>query len=76
MQAKANAKKTTDVFISSLRAIKNASKLGRGVGLDNIHAFKKSLFRKRCVSKKLSNRHYFYLVQKTMEKVFKNTWII
>ena len=65
-QAMADAKQTTNVPIPPFlqdASYKNAQKLGRGVGLDNIHAFKNHYSGKKCMPKELSNRHYFQLTQ-------------
>lgn len=40
---------------------KDAYKLGRGVGLDNIHSFKNHYSGKNCMPKELKDRHYFHL---------------
>lgn len=40
---------------------KNANKLGRGIGLDNIHAFPNHYSGKKCMPKELKNKHYFKL---------------
>ena len=71
MQAMEDAKRTTNVPIPPFlqdASYKNASKLGRGVGLDNIHAFKNQYSGKACMPKELSNRHYFQLAQMGNEK--------
>ena len=70
-QAMADAKQTTNVPIPPFlqdASYKNAQKLGRGVGLDNIHAFKNHYSGKKCMPKELSNRHYFQLTQMGNEK--------
>ena len=70
-QAMADAKQTTQVPIPPFlqdASYKNAQKLGRGVGLDNIHAFKNHYSGKKCMPKELSNRHYFQLTQMGNEK--------
>ncbi|WP_396136149.1 AAA family ATPase [Faecalibacillus faecis] len=70
-QAMADAKQTTNVPIPPFlqdASYKNAQKLGRGVGLDNIHAFKNHYSCKKCMPKELSNRHYFQLTQMGNEK--------
>ena len=67
----ADAKQTTNVPILPFlqdASYKNAQKLGRGVGLDNIHAFKNHYSGKKCMPKELSNRHYFQLTQMGNEK--------
>ena len=40
---------------------KNAYKLGRGIGLDNIHAFPNHYSGKNCMPKELENKRYFKL---------------
>ena len=40
---------------------KNAYKLGRGIGLDDIHAFPNHYSGKNCMPKELQDRHYFKL---------------
>ena len=70
-QAMADAKQTTNVPIPPFlqdASYKNAQKLGRGVGLDNIHAFKNHYSGKKCMPEELSNRHYFQLAQMGNEK--------
>ena len=70
-QAMADAKQTTNVPIPPFlqdASYKNAQKLGGGVGLDNIHAFKNHYSGKKCMPKELSNRHYFQLTQMGNEK--------
>ena len=70
-QAMADAKQTTQVPIPPFlqdASYKNAQKLGRGVGLDNIHAFKNHYSGKKCMPEELSNRHYFQLAQMGNEK--------
>ncbi len=47
---------------------KNAHKLGRGVGMDNIHAFPYHYSGKKCMPEQLSQRHYFDLSQMGNEK--------
>ena len=40
---------------------KNAYKLGRGIGLDDIHSFKNHYSGKNCMPEQLKNRKYFKL---------------
>ena len=47
---------------------KNAYKLGRGIGLDDIHAFPNHYSGKNCMPKKLQDRHYFKLAGTGNEK--------
>lgn len=71
IQAMEDAKQTTDIPIPPFlqdASYKNAYKLGRGVGLDNIHAFNNHYSGKACMPEELSNRHYFQLAQMGNEK--------
>ena len=71
MRAMDDAKKTTDVPIPPFlqdASYKNASKLGRGIGLDNIHAFPNHYSGKACMPEKLKDRHYFQLSEMGNEK--------
>ena len=70
-QAMSDAKKTTNVPIPPFlqdASYASASKLGRGIGLDNIHAFKNHYSGKACMPKELAHRHYFELSEMGNEK--------
>ena len=70
-QAMSDAKKTTNVPIPPFlqdASYASASKLGRGIGLDNIHAFKNQYSGKACMPKELAHRHYFELSEMGNEK--------
>ena len=70
-QAMSDAKKTTNVPIPPFlqdASYASASKLGRGIGLDNIHAFKNHYSGKTCMPKELAHRHYFELSEMGNEK--------
>ena len=70
-QAMSDAKKTTNVSIPPFlqdASYASASKLGRGIGLDNIHAFKNHYSGKACMPKELAHRHYFELSDMGNEK--------
>ena len=70
-QAMSDAKKTTNVPIPPFlqdASYANASKLGRGIGLDHIHAFKNHYSGKACMPKELAHRHYFELSEMGNEK--------
>ncbi len=70
-QAMSDAKKTTNVPIPPFlqdASYASASKLGRGVGLDNIHAFPNHYSGKACMPKELAHRHYFELSDMGNEK--------
>ena len=70
-QAMSDAKKTTNVPIPPFlqdASYASASKLGRGVGLDNIHAFPNHYSGKACMPKELAHRHYFELSEMGNEK--------
>ena len=47
---------------------KNAYKLGRGVGLDNIHSFPNHYSGKKCMPEALKDKHYFKLAGTGNEK--------
>lgn len=47
---------------------KSAKKLGRGIGLDNIHAFPNHYSGKKCMPKELEDIHYFHLSGNGNEK--------
>ena len=47
---------------------KNAYKLGRGIGLDNIHDFPNHYSGKNCMPEELKDRHYFKLSETGEEK--------
>ena len=47
---------------------KNAYKLGRGVGLDNVHQFPNHYSGKKCMPDELDHHHYFNLSQMGSEK--------
>lgn len=71
IQAMEDAKQTTDIPIPPFlqdASYKNDYKLGRGVGLDNIHAFNNHYSGKACMPDELSNKHYFQLAQMGNEK--------
>lgn len=66
-----DAQNSTDVPIPPFlqdASYKNAHKLGRGVGMDNIHAFPYHYSGKKCMPEQLSQRHYFDLSQMGNEK--------
>lgn len=70
-QAMSDAKKTTNVPIPPFlqdASYASASKLGRGIGLDNIHAFPNHYSGKACMPKELAHRHYFELSEMGNEK--------
>ena len=70
-QAMSNAAKTINVPIPPFlqdASYASASKLGRGVGLDNIHAFPNHYSGKACMPKELAHRHYFELSDMGNEK--------
>lgn len=70
-QAMSDATKTTNVPIPPFlqdASYSSASKLGRGVGLDNIHAFPNHYSGKACMPKELAHRHYFELSDMGNEK--------
>ena len=70
-QAMSDAKKTTNVPIPLFlqdASYASASKLGRGIGLDHIHAFKNHYSGKACMPKELAHRHYFELSEMGNEK--------
>ena len=63
-QAMDDVKKTGNIPIPPFLqdgSYKNAYKLGRGVGLDNIHDFPNHYSGKNCMPKELQNRKYFKL---------------
>ena len=47
---------------------KSAYKLGRGIGLDNIHDFKNHYSGKNCMPPELKDKHYFKLCGTGNEK--------
>ena len=51
---------------------KNAYKLGRGIGLDNIHSFPNHYSGKKCMPKELKDKHYFKLSGTGNEKKYKS----
>ena len=70
-QAMDEANKTTDVPIPAFlqdASYKNAYKLGRGVGLDNVHQFPNHYSGKKCMPDELDHHHYFNLSQMGSEK--------
>ena len=70
-QAMDEANKTTGVPIPAFlqdASYKNAYKLGRGVGLDNVHQFPNHYSGKKCMPDELDHHHYFNLSQMGSEK--------
>jgi len=47
---------------------KSAYKLGRGIGMDNVHDFKNHYSGKNCMPPELNDRHYFKLSDSQNEK--------
>lgn len=70
-QAMADAQNTTEVPIPPFlqdASYKSAYKLGRGVGIDDIHQFPNHYSGQMCMPDEIKNRHYFKLSNMGYEK--------
>ena len=69
-----DARRTTEIPIPPFlqdASYKSAVKLGRGLGLDDIHAFPHHYSGQKCMPQSLKNHHYFHLSEMGNEKRIK-----